>query len=101
MSSAVRYSDLSTGHTSWTSTSNHSGSDNVFINGLPSHRVGDEWDQHCSPNCHSGVSVEGSSTVYINNRQAMRVGDPISCGDFAMTGSDDVFIGPNDRYKDT
>ena len=58
-------------------------------------------DQHCSPNCHSGVSVEGSSTVYINNRQAMRVGDPISCGDFAMTGSDDVFIGPNDRYKDT
>ena len=31
----------------------------------------------------------------------MRVGDPISCGDFAMTGSDDVFIGPNDRHKDT
>ena len=49
MSSAVRYSDLSTGHTSWPSTSNHSGSDNVLINGLPSHRVGDEWGSTLFP----------------------------------------------------
>ena len=99
MKNAVRYSDSSTGHSLWHSSFTRNGSNNVFINNLPSHRVGDYWEPHCAyimlfHECHHGTSMRGSPTVFVNNRSAMRVGDAISCGDTAMTGSPNVFIGP-------
>jgi uncharacterized Zn-binding protein involved in type VI secretion len=41
--------------------------------------------------CHDGVLATGSPNVYVNNKQAGRITDPITCGDFVATGSPNVF----------
>ncbi|MBR1602594.1 MAG: PAAR domain-containing protein [Synergistaceae bacterium] len=35
----------------------------------------------------------GSGSVYINGKQAGRIGDPVACGSTVATGSGNVFIG--------
>lgn len=87
---AARLGDRSTGHGSCAPQTATSGSDNVSINNLPAHRVGDTWSQHCD---HIGRLASGSSNVTVNNRPAGRVGDPIDCGGSVATGSGNVFIG--------
>jgi uncharacterized Zn-binding protein involved in type VI secretion len=49
------------------------GSQNVFVNGIPIARVGDQTGGHASwvPN----AMAEGSSTVFANNIPICRVGD--------------------------
>ena len=58
-------------------------------------RVGDPYAPHgCDVHpAHSGNIAGGSSTVYINGRQAGRIGDPVSCGGSVAVGSSNVFIG--------
>ena len=71
----------------------------VFINLRGAHRQGDAWEVHCCTHpdvihgCHSSVLASGSSSVYINGKQAGRIDDPIACGGKVATGSDNVFIG--------
>jgi uncharacterized Zn-binding protein involved in type VI secretion len=94
---AIRLGDISAGHYPWPPRDNDQASTNVFVNGLGWHRLGDHWLIHCAPPpvCHDGVLSLGSNTVFINNKQAGRIGDPISCGDFANEGSPNVFCGDN------
>lgn len=68
------------------------GSDNVFINGSPSARIGDTIEGHGNGEHSNPVIVTGSSTVFVNGIPMSKAGDVASCGD-ALTGSDNVFVG--------
>lgn len=68
-------------HTSSTDTS---GSDNVFVNGRGVHRMTD------ADTC--GVQTQASSLNFANGFGRARVGDLNSCGQPEATGSPDVFI---------
>ena len=82
-----------TGHSCWPSRPAVSGSPDVFYNGLPAHRQGDLWAVHCCGSCHPGILVRGSPVVFTNGRQQGRVGDPVNCGSYVLTGSPNVFVG--------
>jgi uncharacterized Zn-binding protein involved in type VI secretion len=97
MSAVTRRGDLSTPHGCFPSRPSVEGSDNVFVNGLPIHRVTDLWAPHTCKTTHLGILVGGSSVVYANGLQVGRVGDPIGprgeCFSFVVQGSDNVFAG--------
>ncbi len=63
-----------------------SGSDNVFINGVPAARVGD------TTSCGATI-VAGSSTVFINGKPAAMMGSASSHGGVIVSGSGNVLIG--------
>lgn len=90
---ACRLGDICTGHGCWPPRPCIQGSPNVLTNNRPQHRVGDAWATHCCLGCHGGVLAAGSKTVIVNGRGAGRIGDPVSCGSFVMTGSHNVIIG--------
>jgi uncharacterized Zn-binding protein involved in type VI secretion len=93
MPAVVRKGDICTGHGCFPSRPNIEGSPDVFVNGIPVHRVGDAWDSHCcGPTCHGGEQQTGSPTVFVNGRPVARVGDQISCGSLNLEGSPDVFV---------
>ena len=94
MAAATRLGDVCTGHGCFPPRPNDEASDNVFINGIGAHRLGDHWVTHCCTIiCHDGVAAEGSSTVFINGKAAVRIGDMISCGSASAEGSPNVFFG--------
>lgn len=94
MPPATRLGDICTGHGCYPPRPNDQGSLNVFVNSLPWHRQGDHWVTHCCPPpCHDSVLGFGSSTVYVNGKQAGRIGDPIACGSVVATGSPNVIVG--------
>jgi uncharacterized Zn-binding protein involved in type VI secretion len=94
MPAATRLGDICTGHGCFPPRPNDEASDNVFINGIGAHRLDDHWVTHCcGPACHDGVAAEGSSTVFINNKAAVRIGDLLSCGSASAEGSPSVFFG--------
>ena len=81
------------GHGCWPPRPNIQGSMNVFVNGIAAHRQSDAWATHCcGKSCHDGVLAAGSSTVYCNDLQLCRIGDPVSCGSSVATGSADVIV---------
>mgnify|MGYP003116666693 CR=1 FL=1 len=92
---ASRLGDMGTGHGSYPPRSNKEGSDNVFIDGIGAHTVGNSWNIHCnpSPDCHGGNTSGGSSGVYINGQPLARVSDPVDCGSKLAQGSETVFSG--------
>lgn len=94
MPGAARLSDKCTGHGCYSSRPNVEASSDVFTNDLGAHRQGDAWASHSCVSSHSGNLASGSGTVWINDKQAGRIGDPVSCGSSVLTGSSDVFIGP-------
>ncbi|WP_070964979.1 PAAR domain-containing protein [Vibrio sonorensis] len=90
-----RKGDSCTGHDTYPPRNNVGGSGDVFINGIPVHRVGDAWPPHCSvvPDhpCHAGSAASGSATVFANGRPLCRIGDAVDCGSAMASGSPDVF----------
>lgn len=89
---------ICTGHTCWPPRPNVQASPNVTVNGIKWHRQTDKWMIHCCKHkshyhCHSSVLAKGSSTVYVNNLQAGREGDPVACGSYAVGGSPNVYAG--------
>jgi uncharacterized Zn-binding protein involved in type VI secretion len=93
MPSAVRLSDVCTGHSCWPSRPNASASTDVFINARGAHRVGDRWQSHCcGPACHDSNQASGSPNVFVNGRPQARVGDSIACGSNNSSGSPNVFV---------
>lgn len=77
----------------WPPRPNATASDDTFVNGRGSHRLGDMWQVHCCPPpCHDGSLAGGSDTIYVNSKPHGRIGDPVSCGSSVMTGSDDVIL---------
>jgi uncharacterized Zn-binding protein involved in type VI secretion len=88
-----RLRDICTGHGCYPPRPNRSASANVIVNSRGWHRKGDSWKVHCCGGCHSSVTCRGSSTVFVNSRQAVRIGDPVCCGSATATGSQNVFCG--------
>ena len=75
-----------------------SGSQDVFINGIPAARVGDSSTVHLKPggkHCvpHTSTISSGSATVFINGKPAARQGDPLNECTTIAAGSPTVFIG--------
>lgn len=94
MAAVARLGDLCTGHGCWPPRPGIEASDDVFVNGIRVHRVGDGWQTHCCDgSCHPGVVVSGSGSVFINGRSAARIADSINCGSLIAQGSPNVFIG--------
>jgi uncharacterized Zn-binding protein involved in type VI secretion len=98
MAGVARFGDICTGHDCYPPRQNIAGSSNVFVNSRGAHRQLDGWGPHCwwcccSGNCHLAISVKGSSMVFVNSRQLMRLGDPISCGSAVGWGSKNVGCG--------
>lgn len=94
MRAVIRLGDNCTGHGGFPPRVNTGGSPNVFVNGLPVHRVGDPWAVHCMrSSCHDGVLAAGSGSVFANGQPLGRIGDPVSCGSAAAAGSPNVFAG--------
>lgn len=93
MAAVARLGDYCTGHGCWPPRPGASASPDVFVNGIPAHRVGDGWMVHCCKTCHPGTVASGSGSVFINGRPAARIGDSISCGSLIAQGSSDVDIG--------
>jgi len=93
-SSVVRLGDMCSGHGCFPSRANVSASEDVFVNGIGAHRVGDSWAVHCcGVPCHDSSQASGSSTVFVNGKALARIGDSIACGSTNATGSDNVFAG--------
>ena len=86
-----------TGHDTFPPTNSNQGSDDVFVNGVGVHRVGDTAILHCDLKkpypCHIPVASKGSSSVFINGNAAMRIADDYDCGDVVAAGSKNVFCG--------
>lgn len=60
------------------SGTNASGSPNVFIEGLPAHRLGDTGPCNCP---HGGTfsTTSGSPNVFVNGIPLSRIGDSTAC----------------------
>jgi len=73
------------------------GSGNVFANGIPISRQGDNNTTHLLPGApcpaHAAPIASGSSTVFVNGRGCGRVGDGISGCTSVAAGSPNVFAG--------
>jgi uncharacterized Zn-binding protein involved in type VI secretion len=93
MPGAARLNDRCTGHGCFPPRSNIEASTDVFTNDLGAHRQGDSWKHHSCILSHGGNLANGCPDVFINDKQAGRIGDRVNCGSHVQTGSTDVFIG--------
>lgn len=94
MPAICRLGDMCSGHDCHPPRPNSSASPNVFANMMPIHRQTDKWVVHCcGKSCHPSVLASGCSTVYANNLQVGRIGDPVACGSVVASGSPNVFAG--------
>ena len=73
------------------------GSGDVFCNGIPVSRQGDNNTVHLLPGApcpaHAAPIAVGSTTVFVNNRGCGRIGDAISGCTSVAAGSSNVFAG--------
>lgn len=95
MAAAAFFGCFCTGHGCWPPRIGVTFSTDVFVNGIPAHRMYDVWLPHCCPadGCHPGIVSSGAGNVYINGREAARMGDDISCGSMICMGSPNVDFG--------
>lgn len=96
--SSTRLGDIGSGHAChFPPTPSIGASDDVNIDGIPAVRQADAYAPHACPTCpappHPRSLSGGSGSVFMNGKPAGRVGDAISCGGSADTGSSTVFIG--------
>lgn len=92
MPQTVRLGDRCTGHSCYPPRPNIQASEDTFINKRGAHRLGDAWAVHCCGiACHGGNLAKGSPNVFVNGKPLGRIGDAVSCGSVAMTGSLNVF----------
>jgi uncharacterized Zn-binding protein involved in type VI secretion len=99
MPAATRIGDADVAHCSGMTRAE--GSPNVFVNGIPWSRQGDNNTTHLrpvpgDPPCipHAAPIAIGSTTVFVNGRGAGRIGDAISGCTSVAAGSSNVFAGP-------
>ena len=94
MISIVRLEDLSTGHGCFPPQTLCSGSPSVLTNSIPTGRQGDCYSVHCCcsiPTSHGGALASGRPNVLVNSKPIGYVGDPVTCGGSAATGSPNCF----------
>lgn len=96
MPAATRIGDADVAHCSGMTRAE--GSPNVFVNGIPWSRQGDNNTTHLLPGdpCrpHAAPIAVGSPTVFVNGMGAGRIGDAISGCTSVAAGSPNVFCGP-------
>ena len=96
MPAATRIGDADVAHCSGMTRA--AGSPNVYVNGIPWSRQGDNNTGHLLPGSpcpgHSAPIASGSSTVKVNGLGAGRVGDGIRGCTAVAAGSPNVFAGP-------
>jgi uncharacterized Zn-binding protein involved in type VI secretion len=90
--------DICSGHGCYPPRQVIAWSGTVFANSKGCHRQYDGLGPHtdgCDDDhpTHIAIGVKGSSQVYINSRQAMRIGDPVGCASAIATGSNNVYCG--------
>lgn len=90
----VLLGDLGTDHEGFPPTPVINGSPDVFIDGKPVARVGDQLAPHSKPkhSAHPRTIASGSSTVFINGLPVATTGGAISCGGVTI-GSSSVVVG--------
>jgi uncharacterized Zn-binding protein involved in type VI secretion len=95
MPAATRIGDADVTHCSGMTRAQ--GSPDVFVNGIPWSRQGDNNTTHLLPGAicpaHAAPIAVGSTTVFINGKGAGRVGDAISGCTSVAAGSSNVFAG--------
>jgi hypothetical protein len=95
MPAACRIGDLDVTHCS--TPARAEGSPNVYVNGIPWSRQGDNNTSHLLPGApcpsHTAAITSGSSTVKVNGRGAGRIGDALSGCTAVAQGSPNVFAG--------
>ena len=73
------------------------GSPTVFVNSIALSRQGDNNTTHLKPGApcvdHTAPIATGSTTVFVNNKGAGRIGDAISGCTSVAEGSSNVFAG--------
>jgi len=90
----TRVGDISTGHGAFAPRPANECSPDVNAEGNGVVRESDDWTTHCvGPSCHEGAVQQGSSTVFVNGKGAVRMGDEIDCGGMSMQGAVTVFVG--------
>ena len=95
MPSATRIGDADVPHCSGMSRA--VGSPDVYVNNIPWSRQGDVNTVHLlpPPPCpsHAAPIAVGSTTVFVNNKGAGRIGDAIAGCTSVAAGSSNVFAG--------
>ena len=94
MPGATRIGDFCSGHDGWHSRPCITGSSDVFVNDIGSHRVGDLWDIHTrnGKDPHDALTLDGSPDVFVNDQLKARIGDAVDCGSIILEGSSDVLV---------
>ena len=96
MPAATRIGDADVPHCS--AMDRAQGSPNVFVNKIPWSRQGDHNTGHLIPpaicGTHTAPIAVGSTTVFVNDKGAGRIGDGISGCTSVAAGSPNVFAGP-------
>jgi len=96
MPPATRVGDIGLGHGSFIPSPCSAGSPNVITGSSPQARKGDPLVPHPSPSPsppHPRSYSAGSSTVKVNSKLAVRIGDSINCGGISVQGLSTVIIG--------
>lgn len=95
MPAATRIGDADVSHCSGMTRAQGSG--DVFVNGIAWSRQGDINTSHLLPPAicpsHTAPITTGSTTVFVNNKGAGRIGDAITGCTTVAAGSSDVFAG--------
>jgi len=95
MPAATRIGDADVAHCSGMTRAE--GSPDVFVNGIAWSRQGDLNTVHLLPGSpcppHAAGITTGSTSVFVNNKGAGRVGDAITACTSVAAGSSDVFAG--------
>ena len=95
MPAATRIGDADIPHCS--APARAEGSPTVFVNSIAWSRQGDNNTSHLKPGApcpsHAAPIAVGSTTVFVNNRGAGRIGDAISGCTSVAEGSSNVFAG--------
>ena len=98
MPAVSRLGDKSTGHGCFPPTSCTGGcASKTFANGIAIQVLQSQFQPHSCGRTTHNTSVRktnaGSSTVFIEGKAAIRIGDPIICGDTVGQGSLTVQVG--------
>jgi len=95
MKPVARIGDADTNHPPCPAGECATGSPNVYADNIAVHRQGDSNTPHgfilCIP--HVTQLSSGSGTVFVNNLQLGRIGDPYGCGIRINAGSNTVYAG--------
>jgi len=84
--------DSSSGHGAFPPRTGVSTITNVLVNGKPPHVHGDAFAVHSDgTSAHGGTAVASSSSVFINGKAVVRIGDSVSCGGVIVGSSGNVF----------